>query len=81
MVARRCGADAVLWEREPMTPMVPGTREPHPAGVTSEDTGMPVGGYVHDATPPLPDHTGRAAHSMMWLVDRLIALMRTAPAP
>ncbi len=63
-----------------MTPMVPGTREPRPSVVTSDDTRMPVGGYVHDGTPALPDHTGRVAHSLMWLVDRLIALMRTAPA-
>jgi hypothetical protein len=59
--------------------MFPGTREsrPHAAAAASP---VPAGGYTHASAPPFPDHAGPFAHGMMWLIDRLIALMRVAPS-
>lgn len=60
--------------------MFPGTRESRPTAPAAEEPHGPPGGCAHVSTAPLPDHTGRAGHVMIWLVDRLIGLMRVAPA-
>lgn len=59
--------------------MFPGTRESR-AVAPSQEPRMPAGGYVHGTTPTSPEHTGPIGRLVIWLVDRLIALLRTAPA-
>jgi len=59
--------------------MFPGTRELRPSRLATEPQ-MPAAGYTHEGLAPPPDRTGPIAHLGMWLVDRLIALMRVAPA-
>ncbi len=59
--------------------MFPGTRESRPSALAAEPR-MPSAGYTHESIPPPVDRTGPIAHLGMWLVDRLIALMRVAPA-
>ncbi len=59
--------------------MFPGTRESRVVPL-SEEPRMPAGGYVHEDTPRAPDHTGTVGRTVIWLVDRLIGLLRTSSA-
>lgn len=60
--------------------MFPGTRESRPTPVPVEEPATPAGGYNQQHTLPAVDHTGPVGRTIIWLVDRLIALMRTAPS-
>jgi len=60
--------------------MFPGTLESRPAKPVGVEPPRPAGGYTHLDAPAPPDHTGTGGRAMLWLVDRLIALMRTAPS-
>ncbi len=60
--------------------MFPGTLESRPSAPAASERPAPPGGYVQEHALPASDHTGRAGRTVIWLVDRLIALLRTAPA-
>lgn len=56
--------------------MFPGTLESRPSGPQAVDAPAPAGGYVHGTTNPVPAQPTLIGGAMMWLTDRLIALMR-----
>ena len=60
--------------------MFPGTRELRPVALAAAEPTRPSGGYVHGTTSPVPARPTAIGRTMMWLLDRIIALMRSAPA-